>query len=46
MEVEYPNPSEKVKRKTVRGTRDLIVIHPVEELGLSKELYDLANSQE
>ena len=45
VEVEYTNPSENVKRKTIRGCRDLIVIHPVEELGLSKELYDLANSQ-
>ena len=45
VEVEYTNPSEHVKRKTIRGCRDLIVIHPVEELGLSKELYDLANSQ-
>ena len=46
VEVEYTNPSENVKRKTIRGTRDLVVIHPVEELGLSKELSDLANSQE
>ena len=45
-EIEYMNPSENVKRKTIRGTRDLIVIHSVEELGLSKELYDLANAQE
>ena len=44
VEVEYTNPTENVKRKTIRGTRDLIVIHPVEELGLSKELSDLANS--
>jgi hypothetical protein len=46
VEIEYMNPSENVKRKTIRGTRDLIVIHPVEELGLSKELYDLANFQD
>lgn len=44
VEVEYMNYSEKVKRTTVRGVRDLIIIHPVEELGLSKELFDLANS--
>ena len=36
VEIEYMNPSESVKRKTIRGTRDLIVIHPVEELGLKK----------
>ena len=46
VEIEYMNPSENVKRKTIRGTRDLIVIHPVEELGLSKELYDLATAEE
>ena len=44
VEVEYMNHTESVKRTTVRGVRDLIVIHPVEELGLSKELYDLRNS--
>ena len=46
VEVEYMNPSENVRRKTVRGTRDLIVIHPVEEVGLSRELSDLANYHE
>ena len=40
------NPSETVRRKTIRGTRDVIVVHPIEELGLSKELNDLANSEE
>ena len=46
VEVEYQNSSEDVKRTTVRGVRDLIVIHPVDELGLSKQLFDLAISSE
>ena len=46
VEIEYVNPSETVRRKTIRGTRDVIVVHPIEELGLSKELNDLANSEE
>ena len=46
VEVEYQNHSEDFKRTTTRGVRDLIVIHPVDELGLSKELYDLANSSD
>ena len=43
VEVEYQNPGEDTRRKTKRGVRELIVIHPVDELGISKELYDLAN---
>ena len=43
VEVEYQNPGEDTRRKTKRGVRELIVIHPVNELGISKELYDLAN---
>ena len=42
VEVEYQNPTEDCKRSTVRGVRDLIIVHPVDELGLSKELFDLA----
>ena len=38
VEVEYQNFSEGVKRKTTRGTRELVVIHPFEELGLVREL--------
>ena len=43
VEVEYQNPGERIKRRTKRGVRDLIVIHPVDEVGISKELYDMAN---
>ena len=38
VEVEYPNYSEKSKRRTNRGTREVVVIHPVEELGLLRKL--------
>ena len=46
VEVEYQNSVEDFKRTTIRGVRDLIVIHPVDELGLSKELFDLAVSSD
>ena len=46
VEIEYVNSSETVRRKTIRGCRDVIVVHPIEELGLSKELSNLANSEE
>ena len=38
VEEEYQNYSEKSKRRTNRGTREVVVIHPVEELGLLREL--------
>ena len=46
VDVEYQNPNENSKRVTTRGVRELIVIHPFDELGLSKELYDLAAEAE
>jgi hypothetical protein len=42
VDVSYQNANENVKRVTKRGVREIVVIHPVEELGLSKELYDIA----
>ena len=39
--VEYQNHHENVKRHTRRGVRDLIVIHPVGELGIVRELNEL-----
>ena len=42
VEVEYQNPAENIKRRTTRGVRELVVVHPVDELSLSKELSDLA----
>ena len=38
IEIEYQNHTEKVKRVTNRGTRDVVVIHPYDELGLIREL--------
>ena len=46
VEVEYQNPGEDTKRRTKRGVRELIVIHQVDELGISRELYDLANADD
>ena len=42
--VEYQNHDEGVKRITERGVREIVVIHPVDELGISRELHDLANN--
>ena len=44
VEVEYRNHTEKKKRKTTRSVRDLVVVHPIDELGIMKELHDFANS--
>ena len=42
LEIEYQNYSEKVKRRTTRGTREIVIIHPVGELGLVRDLNILA----
>ena len=42
VDIEYQNHNENVKRQTKRGVREIVVIHPVEELGISRELYDLS----
>ena len=44
VEVEYQNNNEKTKRTTKRGVRELVIIHHVDELGINRELHDLANS--
>ena len=44
VDVEYQNHHEQVKRRTRRGVRDLIVIHPVGELGIVRELNELAKT--
>ncbi len=36
--VEYVNNSETVRRETSRSVRELVVIHPVDELGIVREL--------
>ena len=42
LEIEYQNYSENVKRRTTRGTREIVVIHPLGELGLVRELNIMA----
>ena len=42
IEIEYQNHTENVKRYTNRGTREVVVIHPIDELGLIRELNNLA----
>ena len=44
VEIEYQNHNEKTKRQTKRGVRDLVVIHPVDELGISRELSEMAEA--
>ena len=44
VEVQYQNFNENVKRLSKRGVRDIIVIHPVDELGISAELDELARN--
>ena len=44
VEVQYKNSNEDTKRTTKRGVRQLVMIHPVEELGLFSELNDAANN--
>ena len=44
LEVEYQNSSEKVKRSTTRATRDIVVIHPVGDLGIVRELNGLSET--
>ena len=43
VEIEYQNHNKEVKRRSKRDVRDLIVIHQIDELCISKELHDLAN---
>ena len=44
VEVQYQNSNENTKRFTKRGVRDIIVVHPVDELGISAELDELAKN--
>ena len=38
IEVEYQNHIENIKRHTIRGVREIVVIHPVDELDIMHEL--------
>ena len=44
LEIEYQNHTEKVKRRTTRGTREIVVIHPVDELGLVRQLNNISKN--
>ena len=44
VEIEYQNNAENFKRQTKRGVRDVVVIHPIDEVGISNELQDLHRS--
>ena len=41
--VEYVNASETTKRETRRSVREVVVIHPVDELGIVRELGEIAS---
>ena len=42
--VEYQNYNEKTKRTTRRGVRDIVVIHPVDEIGIAAELHNFSQN--
>ena len=44
IEVEYQNHNEAVKRRTIRGVRDIVVVHPADEIGIELELGAIAKS--
>ena len=39
-EIEYQNHTEKCKRTTTRGVRELVIIHRFEEVSIEKMLYE------
>ena len=43
---EYQNPGKNIKRRTNRGVRELVVMNQVDEIDLSKELYELGKYEE
>ena len=40
-DVEYQNHNEEVKRSTERGVRELVVVHPIDELDIYTQLHEL-----
>ena len=42
IEVEYQNSNESVRRTTRRGVREVVLVHPVDELGIIRELGQLS----
>ena len=43
IEVQYQNSNEAIKRKTSRGVRDVVVVHPIGELDIIRELNNVAS---
>ena len=41
IEIEYQNFNERTKHHTNRGTREVVFIHPVKELGVIRKLSNL-----
>ena len=41
VEIEYMNHNENIRRKTHRGVRDIVMIHPIDELDLYHELSEM-----
>ena len=46
VDIEYQNFNESVRRTTHRGVREIVSIHPVDELDIYEELYDLFHYDE
>ena len=44
VEIEYQNHTESVKRVTLRSTRDIVMIHPVDEIGIEHQIGEVAKS--
>ena len=44
IEVEYQNSNENVKRTTRRGVREVVLVHPVEELGIIRQIGQLSTN--
>ena len=44
MEIQYQNHNEKVKRTTMRGVRNITVVYPIDEIGISAELNEFAEA--
>ena len=42
--IEYKNHNENTKRTMQRGVRDIVVIHPVEEIGIAAELHNFSQN--
>ena len=41
VEIQYQNHNEKTKRYTLRGVRDLVIVHPIDESDINTELAEM-----